>query len=423
MDTSLENSVRCLLRFGFPPDFDRAEAYLRELLEPAAALPPQGKRPMHELLEEIVGEIVERSGTDRIVIPLTAGLDSRAILGATLRCVPKERILCVTFGRETDRDVIGARTVCATLGLEWNWTDVAVIPWSEAGIVEGVGTAFDRFDSYAAQTVVRLMHMEREVGRGALFLSGYLGGVVTGGHLKHEANRPARAVNAFLTQNATFAELVAFDAEALAARLEEFAVAQKPAVRGGHGLTYMDILDFGFRQALRIRGAVSSYGQVALPFEDPRWVRFWNDQEITDRLRQRRYIQDMRTDYPEVFCLQGDSAPVPPLRYRGLRTIARQQFLRPEPVAAVLRRKAGGGERDAPSDFRDFEVNPSCQQTYAAMLAALDSRGILPEVNFSERLAGFTERPSRRNLDYITHGVRAEAHLRAGTLTGIAADR
>ena len=422
MDTSLENSVRCLLRFGFPPDFDRAEAYLRELLEPAAALPPQGKRPMHELLEEIVGEIVERSGTDRIVIPLTAGLDSRAILGATLRCVPKERILCVTFGRETDRDVIGARTVCATLGLEWNWTDVAVIPWSVEEVRCGVLTTHQHFGSYAAQTVVRLLHIQRLLGPNSIYLSGYLGGL-TGTVLRDETDRPSWAVVRLLSSNSTFTDSIAYDVESLCANLEAFAKRWKKRMKGFRSFSCYEALHLGFRQALRIRGAVAPFQRVALPLEDPRWVRYWYDQRRFHRLRQRRYIQDMRTAYPEVFCLQGDSAPVPPLRYRGLRTIARQQFLRPEPVAAVLRRKAGGGERDAPSDFRDFEVNPSCQQTYAAMLAALDSRGILPEVNFSERLAGFTERPSRRNLDYITHGVRAEAHLRAGTLTGIAADR
>jgi hypothetical protein len=93
MDISLENSVRSLLRFGFPPDFARAEQYLKHLLIPAAELPAQGHRPMQEILEELVGEIVERAGDDMVVIPLTSGLDSRALLGATLRGLDRRSIV------------------------------------------------------------------------------------------------------------------------------------------------------------------------------------------------------------------------------------------------------------------------------------------------------------------------------------------
>jgi hypothetical protein len=415
MPPSLEDSVRCMLRFGFPADFDRAGRYLHELILPAAELPPQGHRPMREVLEEIVGETIEKGGTDRIVIPLSEGNDSRGLLAAALRCVPKERIICVTFGREDHPDVVGARTVAAALGVEWRWIDVEHIHWSVPDIVERVGQVFARFESYASQAVVRLAHIERQVGPENLYLTGFLGGVITGGHLAAHSVSGAEAARLLLTKNATALHGIAYDVEGFAEALVAFARRIRPELGGIKGLTDADILDFGFRQSMRIRGTVCAYTRVAMPFEDPRWVRYWLDQPLSNRLSKLHYMRELRTSYPEVFFLERDRRPLPVTR-TGLAGRLRR-FLRPAvPLQRRLTEKMREGDRTAPELLRDFQINPSVRDVYAAMMDSFDRRGLTPEVSFSQKLQAAMTDPTMRNVDYFAQAGRVEAHLQAGTL-------
>lgn len=417
MDTSLEDSVRCMLRFGFPPDFDRAGRYLHDLLDPAAALPPQGHRPMHEVLEEIVGEIIEKSPGARIVIPLSEGLDSRGILGAALRIVPKDRILCVTYGRGTTGDVFGARTVAAALGVEWLWIDAERIPWTVPDIVERVGEVFARFQSYASQAVVRLVHIEREVGEAGVYLTGYLGGVITGGHLQAGRLEGAEAVALTLTKNATALDHVAFDVAGFAATCRSFAKRIRAEFGAPGSLTEADILDFGLRQAFRIKGTVCAYERVGTPYEDPRWVRYWLDQPIARRLSKRHYTQELRASYPAVYCLDRDRLPIPVAR-PGLKDRLRR-YLRPSPsLEARLHEKAKRSDRKAPEYLRDFQVNPSVYEASLVLMESFDARRLVPEVSFTDGLHAALTNPTARNVDSFIQAGRVEAHLQAGTLGG-----
>ena len=417
MDTSLENSVRCLLHFGFPPDFDRAERYLHELLDPAAGLPPQGHRPMHEVLEEIVGHSIEQAGTARIVIPLSEGLDSRALLAAALRRSSKERLLCVTFGRKDDRDVAGAREVAARLGVEWRWIDVADVRWSIPEIVERVAQVFDRLESYAGQSVVRQLHIERVVGEESLFLTGFLGNPTSGDNLNDEGVMGRIAIDKMLVKCANHVGGVHFDTATFAVRLLDFAQSMHREFGSLKHLTHTDVVDFGFRQSMRFRGTVGAYRNLALPFEDPRWVRYWLDQSVSDRRARLRYARELRASYPDVFILERDRRPLPVNR-TGIRKMLRR-YLRPAvSLEQRLKEKAKGGSRTAPELLRDFQINSSARETYVALMDSFDRRGLVPEVNFSEKLKAAMTEPLMSNVDYFVQAGRVEAHLQAGTLGG-----
>ena len=66
-------------------------------------------RPQEELIEEL-GALWQRAVERRIkkdktiIIPLSGGLDSRAILAAALRCTPKDNIITFTFGEKGSFD-------------------------------------------------------------------------------------------------------------------------------------------------------------------------------------------------------------------------------------------------------------------------------------------------------------------------------
>lgn len=80
-------------------------------------------RPREELVEELGAlwqQAVERriKKDERIIIPLSGGLDSRAILAAALRCTPKDNIITFTFGEPGSFDFEIGKMVAKKAGVK-----------------------------------------------------------------------------------------------------------------------------------------------------------------------------------------------------------------------------------------------------------------------------------------------------------------
>jgi len=79
-------------------------------------------RPQEELIEELGAlwqEAVERriKKDETIIIPLSGGLDSRAILAAALRCTTKNNIITFTFGEKGSFDFVIGKMVAEKAGV------------------------------------------------------------------------------------------------------------------------------------------------------------------------------------------------------------------------------------------------------------------------------------------------------------------
>ena len=80
-------------------------------------------RPKEELIEEL-GALWQRAVERRIkkdetiIIPLSGGLDSRAVLAATLRCTSKDNIITFTFGEQGSLDFEIGKMIAEKAGVE-----------------------------------------------------------------------------------------------------------------------------------------------------------------------------------------------------------------------------------------------------------------------------------------------------------------
>ena len=144
---------------------------------------------LRRLREVTLGVLERLAGEGRpIVVPLSAGLDSRLVL-AGLRHVGHRDLFAYTYGRPDSHEAAGARAVAERLGVPW-----AMIPLDHAAVrAQWRDPAHDAWlafaDSDAATPVDQGWHAARRLRdqpwwpAGALVVNGQSGDFLTGGHI------------------------------------------------------------------------------------------------------------------------------------------------------------------------------------------------------------------------------------------------
>jgi len=405
----LPHALDDYLSLYFVPDAEAASAYVRQLLVPDA--------PLVEDPIELLCQIIEdgTKGRSEVVIPLTGGLDSRALLGAALRVLPADAISCITFGTATFPDAAAATTTCERLGVRHRRLDPDLIEWDLPTITKaGVGT-WERWGSLGPIDALAIFGAMADAIGDRLVLSGYLGGVSSGSHLPRSDNRRNGTATSAAFLDKEHAKNLALTPmrgrERLIAMLDEFIDLHKDLLDGFAGLTLYDLVHLGFRQNGIVRSVASgAYRSSLSPFEDPRWVRHWMSKPLDERLGGLAYKQLLRDALPDVF--PADPPPPvaarPPVSARRLRDRFRS---RPElpPVIAP---------RPAPIDGRgDVRRNASMAAVLHDTVAAFDDRRIVPDVAVSASLQNLMgDSPTARDYLRVRTAAAAEMYLRAGVL-------
>jgi Asparagine synthase len=286
-------AIRQYLSFGFVPDVGLASAYLSDLFGNPHV---PGTADPSKLLVDIVEYCT--AGASEVAIPLSGGRDSRAILGAALEIFPARHIHCVTFGSRGSADVEGARAVCRTARVPHRIVDPDTVAWDldslrhdmQRRIAEQIGIPpIDGLHIFRA--LADLIPVEMPV------LSGYLGIVAAGKHLggipddDHES-----VVTRFLEQNRGVIE------DRDRSLFTDFLHSHEPLRQKWPGLTKFDLLDFGFRQRLRIRSSVTgSFAKAIRVSEHHRWIRHWFSRPVAERVNFGKYDERLAVAFPLVF--------------------------------------------------------------------------------------------------------------------------
>lgn len=112
-DTENLNSRLEFLRFGFVLKPTAAKDYLSETLDQAANIfqgpsVGNGSDNFKQTLCGIIEELTLKQGHKQVGISLSAGLDSRALLGALLEIYEPKDIHALTYGAVSHPDRMGA---------------------------------------------------------------------------------------------------------------------------------------------------------------------------------------------------------------------------------------------------------------------------------------------------------------------------
>jgi len=284
--------LRQYLSFGFVPDPEIASEYLHEML--SGPVPPEADPS--KLLIEIVADLT--AGAREVVIPLSGGRDSRAMLGAALHAFPKGKIHCITFGSEGSEDVEGARIACRAARVSHQLINPDTLAWNLEELTDQMERRLaDRAGIPPIDGMLVFGKLAELIAPEVPVLSGYLGIVAVGKHLGVGALENDDDVLArFLAQNRAVVD------DRSSHPFREFLEFHEPMRRNWPGLAKFDLLDLGFRQRLRIRSSVTgSFRKPVRPYEDRRWAGHWYSKPVAERINYPRYDGLLAEAFPVIF--------------------------------------------------------------------------------------------------------------------------
>lgn len=382
------DSVSAFLYFGYLPETSPdALSFLNGLQNGRAAEASFGRRHPDSLvrsgvkiLKRVFRESLARDGSRQHLLPLSGGLDSRAILGGLLDNLDTGQVRTVTYGTPGTLDFEIGQRVARAAGVRSIAVDLSAEDWRWNG--EEIAETAVRtrrpvwlFDAYVNHHIVEKHGTERVVW------SGFMGEALSGAHLRDEDSATwKQAKSAFVKWN-RFSDALELTPPGFVAADQ---LPDSPWLARAV-LSYDDQLDFGIRQSSWIKQIVLRTGyDCRTPFLHPDWMAFILRVPRRYREKQWLYKEILRAAYPDLFALPTKTAAGLPLGTAPWRRAVRVALLR----AAHL------GERLLPcwrwglhpsSKYVDFDQSLRQQEDLKAVVHAsvesLSRRGIVDWVD------------------------------------------
>lgn len=228
------------------------------------------------------------------VVPITGGLDSRAILGGLLRSVDADRIHTVTFGRPEAIDVEIGRRVARAAGVRWELIDLSTLRW-DADRLEAFAFECPRptqlLDSFV------LHQIRARFGPEPTYWYGYMNDVITGG-LK--PNPPSATWTGARRRFMAYNRLPGADL-LNPPGVEPYDLIPDRPFLPPERLRYDDQIDFGLRQNCMIRPHLYGHPHRAVaPFLQRDWVEYNLTMPLRFRSEQWLFRKLMKATFPRL---------------------------------------------------------------------------------------------------------------------------
>lgn len=150
-----------------------------------------GEESVHELAaltEKIFFELIEELDGRQVVVPLSAGNDSRLVV-AMLKHFGYENVLCFTYGIRASFEAEAARQIAAKLGYKWRFIELFIN--EERAFYESF--EFEQYNKYAETfdavpyfqglSSVRRLRAGGEIDDDSVWINGNSGDFISGGHV------------------------------------------------------------------------------------------------------------------------------------------------------------------------------------------------------------------------------------------------
>lgn len=353
--------------------------------------------------------LINDPGEGNHVVPLSGGLDSRAILGVLLDRLSAERLSAITCGIPGTLDFEIGHQVADFAGIEVTTVDLSNLTWTTDALVDfavEMGNSVVVFNAYMYSKV--LVKGESE----STHWSGFLGDPLAGSHLRKTT------VSNWKQARISFAQS------------SEFTSSQSLTVDGYHPesvlpetpftdldtLSAFEQLDFAVRQWGFIRPQVLLNGyEIKAPFLNPDWVQFILSVPDAFRQNQRAYKKILRKAYPHLFSLPVKSNVGLPLDASPLRKHSKRVL---EFIKRTARKLGAPGLGVDPRlNYIDVAASirsGSLRSVVRENLTDLKKRDLIPWVDIEtiwrEHQSG---RDDHTNALHVLTSL--EIHLKAGT--------
>ncbi len=231
------------------------------------------------------------------IIPLSGGLDSRAILGGLIEAGLRNQITTVTFGTPGTLDFDIGVNIAKRMNIPFEAIDLTKIAVHENQLletVEDIGECFWIFDAFYNRQVVKLF------GSKSIYWSGFMGDPLAGSHFPKKAHKSwPDAVQHFI-ECGRFAKSINLSAPDV--KLDSF-LPNYPIVNNSP-LCNDELLDFSIRQNFYIKKLVliKSFNYQT-PFLNNGWINFILNIPKKYRKNQYLYKKILMKAYPALFNL------------------------------------------------------------------------------------------------------------------------
>lgn len=275
------------------------------------------------------------NGTDvaqRHILPLSGGLDSRAILGGLLENVESTQIQAVTFGTPGAWDYDIGRQVARAAGVRCESVDLTAEDWQwNTGDLVRTAARMKRpvwiFDAHVNRQI------PERFGGEEVYWSGFMGDPLAGSHLPKEDSATWKQAQERFAERNQFADSVTLRPPGFA---PSSCLPAAPFIDSDR-LCYDEQLDFTIRQQCRIRHIVMPADYVyQTPFLDPEWSSFILNVARKYRERQSLYREVLKCAYPELMSMPAKTNAGLPLNAAPWRRAARVGGLRLRSAASRI---------------------------------------------------------------------------------------
>ena len=229
------------------------------------------------------------------VVPLSGGLDSRAILGALLGAGIKNKITAITFGTPGTWDFeIGCR-IAKKMRLNHEVLDLTKVPITQKDLLQTANDSNSRIRVFNPfyDGLIR-----KKFGKDPLYWSGYMGGPLAGSHLPNpESQSWQEAIQQFCEENRMVRSI-----DLAPPDFQPNNALPKQPWLPPDVLTFDEQLDFKIRQQMCIPYILLTTGYRNIsPFLHPEWVNFILRVPNEYRRGQYLYKKILLKAYPKLF--------------------------------------------------------------------------------------------------------------------------
>lgn len=233
-----------------------------------------------------------------IVVPISGGLDSRAILAGLLECANAASIQTYTFGLPGTYDYEIGNRVAAQAGTRHTRFDLSRFTFGDEILAETCRQTDGNVNIFLPAFSLPIIESYAE---GAEFWSGFMGDPLAGSHIPKEISHDAdKATRAYYFREARNMSSHSIPSKQLNNWIDFIDIDSRCSKQ----ITLDEQLDFYLRQERCIANQLFLHkGSYVAPFIENEWAEFMLSVPFALRIKERIYISLLQQSFPSLFNL------------------------------------------------------------------------------------------------------------------------
>ena len=259
-------------------------------------------KDLNSILNATMSELVDSIQGKQVVIPLSAGNDSR-LIASGLKHFGVDNVLCFSYGIKGNFESKMASLIAHKLGYDWKHIDINVRNKKKFFKSKKYKAYIDNYDSYssipAVQDIVEICHLKQEnlISKDAIIINGSGGDYISGGHLFQMSALGVDTWEQFLIKHYSLWSALKTDTNSslIIKQLEEIIEERNfSSLLNNNDLPFLfEALEYLGRQSMYVVNQQEAYDFNNFDWRLPLWsdnfLSFWETVPFEYKIRQKLY--------------------------------------------------------------------------------------------------------------------------------------